>query len=268
MKWSILTTYGLSEEELFTLIPSTSLKVSAISDEVFKYCIENNVTVEDINLSTFSTLETDIQNIITTYANSTDSLVEIATANEIALVDELNITLDDTDANLTEVSNTITQSTTQTNDPTLMLNSMPLYTLTDEQKAGLVFMYQEEKVARDVYNTMYVKWGSKVFANIAKSEQSHMDAVKAILVKYSLEVPSDVAGTFELEELQTLYTTLIGMGNVSSNEAMKVGVLVEETDIADLIERMVDAPDDIEIVYQNLLNGSYNHLNAFSKQVY
>jgi len=115
---------------------------------------------------------------------------------------------------------------------------------------------------------MYVKWGSKVFANIAKSEQSHMDAVKAILEKYSLVVPSDEAGTFELTELQTLYNTLIGMGNVSSNEAMKVGVLVEETDIDDLIERMVDAPDDIEIVYQNLLNGSYNHLNAFSKQVY
>jgi len=49
---------------------------------------------------------------------------------------------------------------------------------------------------------------------------------------------------------------------------VKLRVYYEETDIDDLIERMVDAPDDIEIVYQNLLNGSYNHLNAFSKQVY
>ncbi len=268
LKNKILTTYGLSEEELFTLTPSTSLKISAISDEVFKYCIENNSSVEDINLTTFSTLENEINSTITTYENSSDDLLTIATNNEIALVDELNVTLTDTDANLSEVALDITQSSTQTNDPTAMLDAMPLYTLSDEQKAGLVFMYQEEKVARDVYNAMYTKWGNRVFTNIAKSEQSHMDAVKAILEKYSLVVPSDEAGVFTDSDLLALYNTLIAMGNVSSNEAMKVGVLVEETDIADLIERMVDAPDDIEIVYQNLLNGSYNHLNAFSKQVY
>lgn len=270
LKNKILTTYGLSEEELFTLTPSTSLKISAISDEVFKYCIENNSSVEDINMITFTTLENEINSTIV--ANETlaltQTLLEIATQNETDLVNELNVTLTDTDANLSEVALDITQSSTQTNDPTAMLDAMPLYTLSDEQKAGLVFMYQEEKVARDVYNAMYAKWGSKVFANIAKSEQSHMDAVKAILEKYSLEVPSDEAGVFTDSDLLALYNTLIGMGNVSSNEAMKVGVLVEETDIADLIERMVDAPDDIEIVYQNLLNGSYNHLNAFSKQVY
>lgn len=270
LKNKILTTYGLSEEELFTLTPSTSLKISAISDEVFKYCIENNSSVEDINMTTFTTLENEINSTIV--ANETlaltQTLLEIATQNETDLVNELNVTLTDTDANLSEVALDITQSSTQTNDPTAMLDAMPLYPLSDEQKAGLVFMYQEEKVARDVYNAMYTKWGSKVFANIAKSEQSHMDAVKAILEKYSLEVPSDEAGVFTDSDLLALYNTLIGMGNVSSNEAMKVGVLVEETDIADLIERMVDAPDDIEIVYQNLLNGSYNHLNAFSKQVY
>lgn len=270
LKNKILTTYGLSEEELFTLTPSTSLKISAISDEVFKYCIENNSSVEDINMITFTTLENEINSTIV--ANETlaltQTLLEIATQNETDLVNELNVTLTDTDANLSEVALDITQSSTQTNDPTAMLDAMPLYTLSDEQKAGLVFMYQEEKVARDVYNAMYAKWGSKVFANIAKSEQSHMDAVKAILEKYSLVVPSDKAGVFTDSDLLALYNTLIDMGDNSSNEAMKVGVLVEETDIADLIERMVDAPDDIEIVYQNLLNGSYNHLNAFSKQVY
>jgi hypothetical protein len=35
----------------------------------------------------------------------------------------------------------------------------------------------------------------------------------------------------------------------------------------DLEEKIVDTPNDIEAVYQNLLNGSYNHLNAFSKQI-
>ncbi len=272
LKSEILTTYGLSDEDLFTLTPATSLEVSAISDEVFKYCIENNISVEDINIITLqNTLRTQIQARIAdnlTKWNNGESLVEIATENEIDLVDDLNITLTDTDANLTEVTNLLTQSATQTSDPSVLLASLPVATLTEEQEAGLIFMYQEEKVARDVYNAMYAKWGSKVFTNIAKSEQSHMDAVKAILEKYNLAVPSDTAGEFTDADLLALYNTLIASGNVSSNEAMKVGVLVEETDIADLIERMNDAPEDIKIVYQNLLNGSYNHLNAFSKQVY
>lgn len=270
LKTELLNSYGLSEEELFTLTPSTSLKVSAISDIVFKYCIENNSSVTDMNLTTLQSIRTDIETLITANENSTQTILETVTANEIVLIDDLNITLEDTDANMTIVSNTVTQSTLQTQDPTILLASLPIAELTDEQKEGLIFMYQEEKVARDVYTKMYEKWGTKVFLNISKSEQTHMDSVRAILEKYDLEVPvaSDTIGIFELAELQNLYNTLITMGNVSSNEAMKVGVLVEETDIADLIERMNDAPEDIRVVYQSLLNGSYNHLNAFSKQVY
>lgn len=270
LKTELLNSYGLSEEELFTLTPSTSLKVSAISDIVFKYCIENNSSVTDMNLTTLQSIRTDIETLITANENSTQTILETVTANEIVLIDDLNITLEDTDANMTIVSNTVTQSTLQTQDPTILLASLPIAELTDEQKEGLIFMYQEEKVARDVYTKMYEKWGTKVFLNISKSEQTHMDSVRAILEKYDLEVPvaSDTIGIFELEELQNLYNTLITMGNVSSNEAMKVGVLVEETDIADLIERMNDAPEDIRVIYQSLLNGSYNHLNAFSKQVY
>jgi hypothetical protein len=270
LKTELLNSYGLSEEELFTLTPSTSLKVSAISDIVFKYCIENNSSVTDMNLTTLQSIRTDIETLITANENSTQTILETVTANEIVLIDDLNITLEDTDANMTIVSNTVTQSTLQTQDPTILLASLPIAELTDEQKEGLIFMYQEEKVARDVYTKMYEKWGTKVFLNISKSEQTHMDSVRAILEKYDLEVPvaSDTIGVFELADLQNLYNTLITMGNVSSNEAMKVGVLVEETDIADLIERMNDAPEDIRVVYQSLLNGSYNHLNAFSKQVY
>ena len=139
--------------------------------------------------------------------------------------------------------------------------------LTQEQKDGLVFMYQEEKVARDVYNYLYQLWGAKVFINIAKAEQSHMDAVKSILEKYELDIASDEAGVFELEELQKLYDDLVAMGSVSYDEAIKVGVLVEETDIKDLEELIIDAPEDIKVIYQNLLDGSYKHLDAFNKQV-
>ena len=139
--------------------------------------------------------------------------------------------------------------------------------LTKEQESALVFMYQEEKVARDVYKSLNSKWKLKVFKNIQKSEQRHMDAIKNLLEKYNIPVPviEDEVGVFENDDLQDLYNQLLEQGLESKEEALRVGVLVEETDIADLEERMVNAPSDIVKVFSKLLRGSQNHLRAFNR---
>jgi len=50
-------------------------------------------------------------------------------------------------------------------------------------------MREEEKLARDVYLTLYETWGQKIFSNIASSEQTHTDAVKTLLSAYKIEDP-------------------------------------------------------------------------------
>jgi len=150
------------------------------------------------------------------------------------------------------------------------ISNIPLSELTDTQKEDLLFMVEEEKVARDVYAYLYDVWGSRVFGNIKKSEQRHMDAIETLLNRYNLETPLtlDNQGIFENAELQSLYDTLIAKGNSSLIDALEVGVMVEETDIADL-ENILKAgvPADFETTYQNLLEGSYKHLNAFNRQL-
>jgi len=138
--------------------------------------------------------------------------------------------------------------------------------LTDAQKADLKFMFEEEKLARDVYITLGQKWEHRTFLNIQKSEQRHMDRVKYLLEKYGLEVPAteDQIGVFENEELQALYNDLIAQGEASLADALNVGILIEQTDIADLEEKIVDAPADIQRIYGNLLKGSDHHLRAFT----
>ena len=41
--------------------------------------------------------------------------------------------------------------------------------------------FAKEKLARDVYDALRLRWGSRVFSNIESSEQTHMDAIKGLL---------------------------------------------------------------------------------------
>ena len=136
--------------------------------------------------------------------------------------------------------------------------------LTTEEAEGLLFMREEEKLARDVYNVLYNRWGLQIFANIAESEQRHTDAVLYLLGKYDLDDPAMAPGEFWDKCLQDLYDSLILKGLTSITDAIEVGVIIEETDIID-IKHLLDQTnkDDIIQVYNNLLDGSYSHLDAF-----
>jgi hypothetical protein len=130
----------------------------------------------------------------------------------------------------------------------------------------LVFIREEEKMARDVYLVLYEKWGNSVFAKIARSEQAHMDAMLNLLVFYGIDDPvtTDVIGVFTDLYIAELYDALILQGSESEENALLVGGFIEEYDIVD-IWKAYDETDEARIkrVYQNLYEGSYNHLNAF-----
>ncbi len=148
----------------------------------------------------------------------------------------------------------------------LNLSSYPIYTLTTEQINDMKFMYEEEQVARDVYNYLYVKWGVEVFSNIAKSEQKHMDAIGTLLERYSIPKPviNEKAGVFNNQTLQQAYNDLIARGSMSIINALNVGVEIETMDIKDLESATIKATDDVKVVYEKLKNASYNHLNSFN----
>jgi len=138
--------------------------------------------------------------------------------------------------------------------------------VTEKEIEHLMYMREEEKLARDVYLTMYAKWKTHVFANIADSEELHTLAVKSKIDKYDLDDPvdNDDIGIFVNEELAKLYETLVDQGNKSEMDALWVGAAIEEIDMIDLQEA-IDETDhpDIARTYQSLKDGSENHLRAF-----
>lgn len=143
--------------------------------------------------------------------------------------------------------------------------------LTNEQKDMLFFIYQEEKVARDVYITLgNIYTDENTFASIQKSEQRHIDSARGLCEKYGVDitgVDEGSVGDFELQPLQELYDNCIAQGSDSLLEALKVGVFIEITDIDDLERAAVGMPNDVFNVFENLKEGSLNHLDAFETAV-
>ncbi len=139
--------------------------------------------------------------------------------------------------------------------------------LSDQEKDGILFMREEEKLARDVYLYLYDKTEIRAFGNIQKAEQRHMDAVLTLINRYDLQDPAEgkEPGEFTNADLQALYNKLINDGSASDIDALKVGALIEEKDILDLEEELNDHVDnkDITRVWTNLRKGSEAHLRAY-----
>jgi hypothetical protein len=133
-----------------------------------------------------------------------------------------------------------------------------------------MFMREEEKMARDLYIRFNEMYGAtvRVFGNISRSEQKHMDAVKGLLDAYGLledPVKDDVVGVFTNPVLAAQFTTLMDQGKTLKG-ALEVGVIVEEQDLEDLAAAIAETDEPcIDRVYSNLLRGSTNHLAAFNR---
>jgi hypothetical protein len=149
------------------------------------------------------------------------------------------------------------------------LFQLTLEPLSDAEKASLVQMREEEKLAHDVYLTLFEKWKLVEFDNIAGSESQHTSRIEMLLVRYQLQDPYlPGRGTFASDALKSLYQTLVNRGQASSLAALQVGATIEDLDIFDLQQALKEVDNkDIQLVYQNLMKGSRNHLRAFHRAI-
>ena len=136
--------------------------------------------------------------------------------------------------------------------------------LTPREKDGLIFIWEEEKAARDIYSSLYEKNNLTIFLDLTRSEESHMDQAKAVIDKYGLVLPADVPGVFENQTLQDIHDRLLAEGLESDEQALKVAAEFEEISIMDLEAELAAAEnEDVRTMYQGLLAGSRKHLRSY-----
>jgi hypothetical protein len=141
-------------------------------------------------------------------------------------------------------------------------------TISANTKAQLLYLVEEEKLARDVYAALDAVSISPKFKNISGSEQTHMDAVALLLKTYGIKNPTigKAPGEFTDKSLTALYKTLVAKGKLSELDAISVGILIEKKDLDDLatLSKTVKKAD-IKLTLANLKKGSENHLAAFQR---
>lgn len=130
----------------------------------------------------------------------------------------------------------------------------------------LLYMIEEEKMARDVYDALYEQTGILKFDTISNSEQKHYDTLLSAAASLGIDVSalSTEVGVFTNAEVQALYDQLLAQGSLSLEAALETGIAIEQTDITDL-QNAIDESDVslLDTVYSNLMRASYNHLDAF-----
>lgn len=143
--------------------------------------------------------------------------------------------------------------------------------ITEQEETSLLYMREEEKLAHDVYMHAYSKYGILAFQNIAESENQHVNAILNLMEIHQIQDPligSETPGKFTLPEIQTLYQDVIAKVNLSLEDALLAGMLIEDLDIYDLENALMDIDNaSIQRIYQSLQCGSMNHLRAFENLV-
>ena len=133
---------------------------------------------------------------------------------------------------------------------------------------ALLFMLEEEKLARDTYTFLDSKWNINQFANIKKSEQSHMDAIIKLLEQYNISYTILPYGEFAEDNLQSYYNQFIENGQINQINALQIGATIEDLDIVDLEEYIKKTTNSSIIsVFESLQCGSENHLRAFVSSI-
>ncbi len=143
----------------------------------------------------------------------------------------------------------------------------PKEPLSNVEKSHLIKMAEEEKLAGDVYEYLNNKWNLRIFVNISKSERQHEKVVLEMIKKYDIDfTPKTKIGKFNNSDYEELYNNLTAQGENSILDALKVGATIEDLDIYDLdiaLSKDVDN-QDVSIVFQNIRQGSYHHIKAFT----
>ncbi|MGF1643579.1 MAG: DUF2202 domain-containing protein [Thiotrichales bacterium] len=147
------------------------------------------------------------------------------------------------------------------------LEAFPMGEITLAERAGVIFLREEEKLAADLLAFAASRWGDPLFAGMTVAERSNSDAVKLLMTRHGIYDPAagKATGVFEDRGLQTLFDALRARVELSLIDALLVSAEVAEISLVDLASHTANVSDNPDIlrVYELLTLSARNHLRAY-----
>jgi len=250
---SYLSKYGISIEQAYTFIMSNLNNLQLVFDTCKEYGVNNDM-IADIVGSGYT--GSDVENYFNDNGfNGAELGYNPAFSTELLKGNNKSQSMEEKQS----------VDSTNTNDGTVPIVQQSNI-LSEGEVSSLLFMIEEEKMARDIYDELFEQTGLIQFDKISDSEQQHYNTLLTTAAKLGIDTDSlsTQAGVFTNSAVQSLYDQLIAQGSISTESAIDVGITIEQTDITDL-QTVIDTTEITLLgqVYNNLLDASVNHLNAF-----
>jgi len=140
--------------------------------------------------------------------------------------------------------------------------------LSFEEIDELNFIYDEERLAHDIYSELSDRWELSIFESIAESEKRHFEYLLMIYEKYDLPVPRNFNGFYNYPELNAMYDLFFEGGAMTLEGSLTLAANFEEYNIADLKIYIHHTQNvDLILVYNSLLEGSKNNLRVIYRNL-
>lgn len=129
------------------------------------------------------------------------------------------------------------------------------------------WMYDQEKLARDLSQELYDEWEEPNFANMVVTHQRHMNELEVTMRRYSLNPPADTnePGGYRDEQHVELFAELKRRAEEGPLEAVKAVAFLQELHIFEYrlhVELTAEKP--VKDTFERLLAGSKNHLRMWA----
>ncbi|MGF1548499.1 MAG: DUF2202 domain-containing protein [Thiotrichales bacterium] len=151
------------------------------------------------------------------------------------------------------------------------LELMPMGEISLAERAGVIFLREEEKLASDLLALAASRWGEPAFANAMAAEKTHSEAVRLLMARHAIYDPAagKGAGIYEDRGLQTLFEALRARIELSLIDALLVAAEVTEISLMDIASHAANVSDNPDIlhVYALMTTASRNHLRIFVRQI-
>lgn len=138
---------------------------------------------------------------------------------------------------------------------------MKKYPLNETQKEELIYLYEKEKMIRDILIMISHKYDYQFIPYIASLTQIHLSILNKFFNKYNIAIPNstDLVGKFNNPDIQKEYYSLLHKSLQNKKVAAKLSVKFM-TDLVNLYRKDIhNMPRDIK---RMLLK-----LNSFNKKV-